>query len=118
MDSIKINENQILILKTEMLLKPSDREKVRKEVIRQIAEGAVIIPNGFSYEIIEADENGWIPCEKRKPEHLQTVIYNAAAEVDAGWYDADKDWCVNENYFPNAFLFDAWQPLPAPYKKG
>lgn len=50
MEPIAINENEILILKTNMLLHPSDMERIRTNVICQIKEGVVIIPNGFDYE--------------------------------------------------------------------
>ena len=55
MDPIIINKDEVLILKTEMLLHPRDVEKVRNDVIRQIEGGAVIIPNGFTYTICKRD---------------------------------------------------------------
>jgi len=56
MNPIKINREEILILKTDMLLHPRELEKIRNDVIRQIEEGnAVIIPNGFTYTICKRD---------------------------------------------------------------
>ena len=55
MDPIIINKEEVLILKTEMLVHPRDVEKVRNDVIRQIKGGAVIIPNGFTYTICKRD---------------------------------------------------------------
>lgn len=61
--------------------------------------------------------NGWIDCCERLPEHCQTVIFlTEEGMVEAGYYDVNEDWCVNDSYFPNAFRFVAWQPLPEPYK--
>ena len=63
--------------------------------------------------------NGWISVEDRLPEDGEVVIFaTEAGMVESGWYDANKNWCVTDSYFPGAFLFIAWQPLPAPYKKG
>ena len=56
MNPIAINKEEVLILKTEMLLHPRDVEKVRNDVIRQIESGAVIIPNGFTYMICKRGE--------------------------------------------------------------
>ena len=54
-DPITINKDEVLILKTEMLLHPRNLEKVRNDVIRQIEGGAVIIPNNFTYTICKRD---------------------------------------------------------------
>lgn len=51
MKPITINKNEVLILKTDLLLHPRDVEKIRNDIINQINSGAVIIPNGFSYTI-------------------------------------------------------------------
>ncbi len=70
---------------------------------------------------IDADikkNNGWIPCSVQLPEDGQTVIYtDVCGEVYAGHYEKEKNWCVNDSYFPNAFYFTAWMPLPAPYQQ-
>jgi len=55
MDPITINKDEVLILKTELLLHPRDVKKVRNDVINQIKGGAVIIPNGFSFTICKRD---------------------------------------------------------------
>ena len=76
-------------------------------------EGAISIVK----ELAEEHKGGWIPCSERLPEDMQTVLFTSKdGYVDCGLYDADKNWCVNDNYFPNAFRFIAWQPLPEPYK--
>jgi hypothetical protein len=69
-------------------------------------------------QLAEEHNGGWIPCSERLPDHMQTVLFtNEDGYVDCGWYDANENWCVNDNYFPNAFRFIAWQPLPDPYKE-
>jgi len=52
------------------------------------------------------------------PEKHESVIFTTKdGIVEAGWYDTEKNWCVNEGYFPDAFEFIAWMPLPEPYKE-
>ena len=69
-------------------------------------------------QLAEKYNNGWIDCCERLPEHRQTVIFlTEEGMVEAGYYDVNEDWCVNDSYFPNAFRFVAWQPLPEPYKE-
>ena len=59
---------------------------------------------------------GWIPVTERLPGNNQSVIFtDTDGEVEAGIYDANKNWCVNDAYYPNAFNFVAWQPLPEAY---
>ena len=68
-------------------------------------------------ELAKEHKGGWIPCSERLPNHMQTVLFTSEdGYVDCGWYDANENWCVNDNYFPNAFRFIAWQPLPEPYQ--
>lgn len=96
MDVIKINKDEVLILKTESLLHPRDLEKVRNDVIRQIKGGAVIIPNNFTFTICKRDSSGvegqtmnqndWIAeyVKEKHPEILTTVdffIYRTAAAM-------------------------------------
>jgi len=65
----------------------------------------------------EEQNGGWIPCDENLPNHNQTVIFQTEdGMVETGYYDVNEDWCVNDSYFPNAFRFIAWQPLPEPYK--
>lgn len=86
-----------------------------KYVLRDIPQYG--LQEGYCIIGLEDINNGWIPCSDRLPENMQTVLFTSEdGNVDCGWYDADKNWCVNDNYFPNAFRFIAWQPLPEPYK--
>ena len=55
MDSITINQTEVLILKTDMMLSNEHMEHIRKDIIDQTKEGVVIIPRGFSYEIWKRD---------------------------------------------------------------
>lgn len=69
-------------------------------------------------ELAEEHKGGWIPCDENLPNHNQTVIFQTEdGMVETGYYDVNEDWCVNDSYFPNAFRFIAWQPLPEPYKE-
>lgn len=69
-------------------------------------------------QLAEEYNSGWIPCDENLPNHNQTVIFQTEdGMVETGHYDVEKDWCVNDSYFPNAFRFIAWQPLPDPYKE-
>lgn len=55
MDGIKINTNEVLILKSDALHPHRAMEELREYIKQQIKEGVVIIPNGFSYEIWKRD---------------------------------------------------------------
>ena len=80
------------------------------EIVNELAKEYKLFGNS------EQVNGGWIPCDENLPKHGQTVIFSTEdGMVEAGWYDVNKDWCVNENYFPDAFKFIAWQPLPDPY---
>lgn len=50
---VKISENQILILKTDMMIHPKEKIRIRAEVAQQIKNGVVTIPHGFEYEIVQ-----------------------------------------------------------------
>lgn len=59
----------------------------------------------------------WIPVTERLPKDTQIIIVTRRDDgtTDFGQYNADKNWCVNDGYWPNAFDFVAWMPLPEPY---
>lgn len=70
-------------------------------------------------QLAEEYNNGWILLSERLPEDGQNIIFtNECGIVETGYYEAKKNWCVNDSYFPNAFYFTAWQPLPEPYQIG
>ena len=49
--------SQILVIKTNMMIRPETLEKVRQDAVKQYENGGVIIlPNGFYYELVEADK--------------------------------------------------------------
>lgn len=66
---------------------------------------------------LSPENDGWIPVTERLPEDGQKIIVTCSDDgtTDFGQYDADKNWCVNDSYWPNAFDFTAWMPLPEPY---
>ena len=78
MNTIKINKDngEVLILKTDLLLHPRNVEKVRNDVIQQIEDGVVIIPNGFAYAI----------CNRDCLEHPEVVTRKRMIDVDM-WID-------------------------------
>lgn len=70
----------------------------------------------ITQELAEEYKGGWISCDENLPNHNQAVIFQTEdGMVETGYYDVNEDWCVNDSYFPNAFRFIAWQPLPDPY---
>lgn len=61
----------------------------------------------------EQPKGGWIYCSEKMPEDGQDVIFtDKDGNVLAGYYDEKRNWCVTEEFFPNAFYFIAWQPMP------
>lgn len=58
MDPIKINKTEVLILKTDVIMRPDEIKAIRKDIIRQIEEGVAIIPAFFSsYAILNRAES-------------------------------------------------------------
>lgn len=55
MNRITIKKNDCLVLKNERFFKLRKLKRIRKNIIRQMEEGVVIIPNGFSYSIIKRE---------------------------------------------------------------
>lgn len=47
--------SKVLILKADFMLSRSDLETIREQIIEQIKTGLLIIPCGFSYEILKRD---------------------------------------------------------------
>lgn len=60
---ISINDN-VLIIKTKMLLNRVDAEKLRQKIIKDMEEGVVIIPGFFDAEIIQKPDDVIIECFK------------------------------------------------------
>ncbi len=100
-----------------------------KEIVNELAEkykqcALCYLQSPCEYQNENAEmpmeywERGWIPCDENLPNHNQTVIFQTEdGMVETGYYDVNEDWCVNDSYFPNAFRFIAWQPLPEPYNQ-
>jgi hypothetical protein len=53
-----IIKGKLLILQSDTLLHPKDIERIRADIMWQIAEGVLIIPNGFSYEYLNLQQEG------------------------------------------------------------
>ena len=60
---ISINDN-VLVIKTIMLLNRFDAEKLRQKIIKDAEEGVVIIPGFFDAEIIQKPDDVIIECFK------------------------------------------------------
>lgn len=58
----------------------------------------------------------WIRLTDKQPENGQDILAfgEDAERVIAGYYEADRFWVVNDNYWPNAFKFSWWMPFPKP----
>jgi hypothetical protein len=51
-----IDKNEVIVIKTDLLLHPRDMEIVRKDFLRQMERGnAIILPPGFSYEVVKRE---------------------------------------------------------------
>ena len=60
---MSINDN-VLVIKTKMMLSQFEVEKLRQKIIKDIEEGAVIIPGFFDAEIIQKPDDVIIECFK------------------------------------------------------
>ena len=62
---MSINDN-VLVIKTKMLLNRVDAEKLRQKIIKDAEEGVVIIPGFFDAEIIQKPDDVIIECLKNE----------------------------------------------------
>ena len=53
---MSINDN-VLVIKTKMLLNRVDAEELRQKIIKDVEEGVVIIPESFDAEIIQKPDD-------------------------------------------------------------
>lgn len=65
---ISINDN-VLVIKTKMLLNRFDAEKLRQKIIKDMEEGVVIIPGFFDAEIIQKPDDVIIECLKNEEDN-------------------------------------------------
>lgn len=56
-----MNDN-VLVIKTRMLLNRFDAEGLRQKIIKDVEEGVVIIPGFFDAEIIQKPDDVIIEC--------------------------------------------------------
>ena len=116
-------EEEIDIIKDEVYRDYEERI-IEECAIENVIDIVNELAEEYSANTSQNSADGWIPCSERLPEDGQWVIFTLDEEVVdnddvmVGYYEASKNWCVNDAYFPNAFRFIAWQPLPAPYKEG
>ena len=60
---MSINDN-VLVIKTKMMLGQFEVEKLRQKIIKDAEEGVVIIPGFFDAEIIQKPDDAIIECLK------------------------------------------------------
>ena len=60
---MSINDN-VLVIKTKVMLGQFEVEKLRQKIIKDIEEGVVIIPRFFDAEIIQKPDDVIIECFK------------------------------------------------------
>lgn len=65
---IPTNDN-VLVIKTRMLLNRFDAEELRQKIIKDAKEGVVIIPGFFDVEIILKPDDVVIDCFKNKEDN-------------------------------------------------
>ena len=62
-----INDN-VLVIKTKMMLGQFEVEKIRQKIIKDAEEGVVIIPGFFDAEIVQKPDDVIIECLKIEEE--------------------------------------------------
>lgn len=62
---VSINDN-VLVIKTKMMLGQFEAEKLRQKIIKDAEEGVVIIPGFFDVEIILKPDDVVIDCLKNE----------------------------------------------------
>ena len=95
MVSVKINKDkgEVLILKADMLLRPSALENIHNNVMQQIKEGVVIIPCGFDFDILKRgrmivvdtwiDKLAKIISDPEAPEEYKDYCMHLVGEIEA-----------------------------------
>ena len=63
-----MNDN-VLVIKTKMMLGQSEIEKLRQKIIKDIEEGVVIIPGFFDAEVIQKPDDVAIECFKNEEDN-------------------------------------------------
>ena len=61
--------NNVLVIKTKMMLCQSEVEKLRQKIIKDAEEGVVIIPGFFDAEIIQKPDDIVIECFKNEEDN-------------------------------------------------
>ena len=65
---MSINDN-VLVIKTKMMLGRFEVEKLRQKIIKDAEEGVVIIPGFFDAEIIQKPDDVIIECFKNEEDN-------------------------------------------------
>lgn len=76
---------------------------------------------GIVEQLAEEHDNGWISVEDELPKDKADVLVWLRSQNMhcVAWYNsAAKTWYSNDFVSEDSNYVTAWQPLPAPYKKG
>lgn len=63
-----MNDN-VLVIKTKMMLGQSEIEELRQKIIKDAEEGVVIIPGFFDAEVIQKPDDVVIDCFKNEEDN-------------------------------------------------
>ena len=65
--------------------------------------------------LVDAKNNGWIPCSERLPERCISVLIQDKEKIVIGFCDTDNKWY---GIYGSIILGNviAWQPLPPEYE--
>lgn len=107
------------LILTAKNVKQEEISNIAKRMHKQWNEGLIVIPDNFTYQLIDED---WISVEKVKPPKGQLVLTwiereeNGVTEQTYGFGKWDGDgWIV---YLQDANKVLAWMALPEPYISG
>lgn len=99
--------------------KKDELTSIARRMSKQWAEGLIIIPDDYKYQIVDED---WISAEKQAPPKGQIVLTwiereeNGTVEQTYGFGEWDGDgWIV---FLQDANKVIAWMALPEPYNTG
>ena len=62
-------DNNVLVIKTKMMLGQFEVEELRQKIIKDVEEGVVIIPGFFDVEIILKPDDVVIECFKNEEDN-------------------------------------------------
>ncbi len=106
--------------KSESAINAWNTRKPMDDIVERLEEFCFEESKNSVKDLAEEHNNGWIPCERELPELEADVLLSLRSLDIYTGFRANTEGCFyveGEGYveFENVL---AWQPLPAPYKKG